>query len=271
MSEKAVHSTRLFNQSIKQEQNIDELNDYVLQGLCKVEDKYLLSAYDYQHNNNSIIYVLGEDLKKYYIKELDTDSHVGGITYDPVHENVWITDNNGTVSAYSKDDMFNSKLKIESKYKKVFVGSELNNYYGICSAAYITYHDNKLYIGNFNNRNETVIKEYNILSSGFIDTKNYNKTKISEYVQGIAFYDCDDKTYLITSSSYGRFFNSKLRFYDFNKLKKACEISTKPMMEEIIVDDDNLVCLYESNAKVYKNNEKSKDIIITDINKLLTK
>ena len=42
-------------------------------------------------------------------------------------------------------------------------------------------------------------------------------------------------------------------------------------MEEIIVDDDKLVSLYESNAKIYKNNKHSTDIIISDMDKILTK
>ena len=42
------------------------------------------------------------------------------------------------------------------------------------------------------------------------------------------------------------------------------------MMEEVIVDDDKLITLYESNARVYKSLRENNDIIISDINKILT-
>ena len=240
-----------------------------MQGLCKVEDKYLLSAYDYKHSNNSIIYILDEDLNDYKIKELDTTAHVGGITYDPVHKNIWITDNKGTISAYNKDDFFNSERKIHSKYKNIFVGDKLNNLLGQCSAAYITYNDKKLYIGNYNNRNNTLIKEYKIRDDGMIDTSSYNEIEVSEYIQGITFYEDREKSYLIVSSSYGRFIPSKLQVYDCSNYKKVKEIRTNSMMEEIIIDGDKLITLYESNAKIY--NREGADIIISDINKIITK
>ncbi len=271
ISDKVINSNDLYISSIEQEQNIDELNDYVLQGLCKVDDKYLLTAYDSNKNKNSIIYILDEDLNNYKIKELDTNSHVGGITYDPIHNNIWVTDVNGTVSCYEKDEVFSHKSTISPKYKSIDVGDKLNNFYGDTSAAYITYNDNKLYIGNFNKKNKTIIKEYNIDEDGMIDISNYKSINISEYVQGIAFYEKDDKKYLITSSSYGRFFKSKLRIYDCNNYKELNEVTTKELMEEIIVDDDKLVSLYESNAKIYKNNKHSTDIIISDMDKILTK
>ena len=256
--------------TIEREQNIDNLEDYVLQGLCKVEDKYLLSAYNHQHEN-SIIYVLDENLEEYYIKELDTNSHVGGITYDPKNHNVWITDNDGCISAYDKDDMFNQDRYIKSKYKNVYVGDELNNIFGDVSAAYITCHDNKLYVGNFNFKPKSIIKEYSILDSGMIDEDNYNKYNISQFVQGITFYEKDGINYLITSSSFGTFLPSKLQIYDFDTLEKVNEIKTQKMMEEILVDGDQLITLYEGNANIYKSDDNDKDIIIMDINKVLTK
>ena len=271
ISNKIIDNHQEFDNSIITEQNIDDLSDYVLQGLCKVEDKYLLTAYDYNHENNSIIYVLDEDLKHYKIKELDTTSHVGGITYDPNNELVWITDIDGTVSAYSKEEVLGYKYNIESKYKNIYVGDELDSFFGVCSAAYITYNDNKLYIGNFNTKGNTIIKEYDLLYNGMIDKTKYKKIKISSFIQGIAFYEKDDKKYLIVSTSYGRYFRSKLQIFDAKTLEKIKDINTKEMMEEVIIDDDKLVTLYESNAKIYSDNNKEADIIISDINKLLTK
>lgn len=271
INKNVINSTAEFNKSIVFEQSIDELDEYVLQGLCKVDDNYCVSAYSYNRGSNSIIYILDKDLKYYRKKELDTNSHVGGITYDPVNENIWITDTGGTISAYSKEEVLGLNTSLEAKYKKIYVGQELDNCFGTCSAAFITYYDNKLYIGNYNSQDKSLIKEYDLCDSGMIDRRHYNKIYVSDHIQGITFYEDGDDTYLITSSSYGRLFNSKLRIYRFDSLEEVQELNTKEMMEELIIDDDRLITLYESNARIYQNNKESSDIVISNINKVLTK
>ena len=265
--------TNYFHTTIEKQQSFDDLGDYVLQGLCKCDDKYLLTAYDWWHNDTSIIYILDDDLEEYTIKKLDTYSHVGGITYDPVNENIWITDTNGTISCYAKEEIL-STHKITDTKRTVYVGDGLMNIFGDRSAAYVTYHDNKLYVGNFNFQNNTIIKEFEIKENGMIDTHDYREIKGPGFIQGITFYEDkeNDKKYLLTSSSFGRHFNSNLRIYDFNTLEKVNHIKTKEMMEEIIIDDDKLITVYESNAKNYnKKDEKGADIIISNINKILSK
>ena len=271
ISDKVINNTAEFNNTIIKEQSIDELNDYVLQGICKVDDKYLITAYDSKHKKNSIIYILDEDLKRYRIRELNTDSHVGGITYDNKHNNIWITDIDGTVTAYDKDDVLSYRYLIEPKFKNIYVGEELENFFGIHSVAYITYNDNKIYVGNFNRSKKSIIKEYNLLEDGNIDTSKYKSYNISDYVQGITFYEDKDKEYIITSSSYGRLFKSELKIYDFDTLKLEKVLKTKAMMEEVIVDNDKLITLYESNAEIYKSVKENNDIIISDIDKIITK
>ena len=271
ISNKVIKSNKEFINSIVKEKNIEDLNDYVLQGICKVDDNYLITAYNSNRENNSIIYIFDSQLEKYRIREINTRSHVGGITYDPNNNNIWITDTNGTISAYDKNELLSTKKDVEAKFKNIYVGKELNNYYGTCSVAYITYNNNKLYVGNFNDKRNSIIKEYNILKNGMIEVDNYNKINLSEYVQGIAFYEDDDTKYLITSSSYGRLFYSKLKIYNYEDLELIKELKTKELMEEILVDDDKLITIYESNAIIYKKDERGKDIIISNIDKILTK
>ena len=76
---------------------------------------------------------------------------------------------------------------------------------------------------------------------------------------------------MITSSSIGKYIPSKLRIYKYKSKKEVKDIQTDEMMEEITVEDDKLISVFESNAKVYKTSKKSKDIVICDINKLLKK
>ena len=266
-----VVGTADFQYAIEREQNIDDLKDYVLQGLCKVDDKYLLSAYDYKHTDKSILYILDENLERYSIKELDTYSHVGGITYDPKNEIIWITDSEGVIVAYDKDEILSYRPLINSNCRRVYVGRELDNIFGECSAAYITYHDNKLYVGNFNTKGNTIIKEFKINEIGMINPFDYRSFNVAGFIQGITFYEGDDKNYLIVSSSFGKHFDSTLQVYDFDTLERVNRIKANEMMEEIIVDDNELVTIYESNAKVYKHHKKGTDIITLDINKILTK
>ena len=87
----------------------------------------------------------------------------------------------------------------------------------------------------------------------------------------VVFYEDGDNEYIITSSSYGRFFKSELKIYDSDTLELIKELKTKAMMEEVIVDEDKLITLYESNAKIYKSLKDNNDIIISDINKIITK
>lgn len=266
-----VSGTNEFHETIESEQNFDDLGNYVLQGLCKVDDKYLLSAYDYSHNKKSILYILNEDLNFYRIKVLDSYSHVGGVTYDPKNEIVWVTDSDGWITAYDKEEILDD-TKIETTKRPIYVGEELQNIFGDYSAAYITYNDDKLYVGNFNFKHNNVIKEYDIEDDGLINPREYKKYKIGRFIQGITFYEDDnDKKYLIVSSSFGRHFNSELEIYDFNTLEKIKDIKTMEMMQEIIVDDDKLITVYESNAKTYKKNDSGKDIIISNIDKILSK
>lgn len=266
-----VVGTADFQYAIEREQNIDDLKDYVLQGLCKVDDKYLLSAYDYKHTDKSILYILDENLERYSIKELDTYSHVGGITYDPKNEIIWITDSEGVIVAYDKSEILSHHPLINSNCKRVYVGRDLDNIFGECSAAYITYHDNKLYVGNFNTKGNTIIKEFKINEIGMINPFDYRTFNVTGFIQGITFYEEDDKNYLIVSSSFGKRFDSTLQVYDFDTLERVNRIKANEMMEEIIVDDNELVTIYESNAKVYKRHKKGTDIITLDINKILTK
>ena len=120
INKNGVNSTTEFNNSVIFEQNIDDLNEYVLQGLCKVDDNYCVSAYSYNRVNNSIVYIFDKDFKYYRKKELDTNSHVGGITYDPINENIWVTDTEGTMSAYSKDALLGPGDKVQPIYKKIY-------------------------------------------------------------------------------------------------------------------------------------------------------
>ena len=102
----------------------------------------------------------------------------------------------------------------------------------------------------------TIIRiDDNKLTLRYIDSFN-----IPDMVQGITFYNKDDKEYIIFSRSYGQDESSALQIfrYDENirdyKDKSLVNVTYKmdPMLEQVVVDGNNLYTLFELNAKPYK-------------------
>lgn len=64
----------------------------VPQGVTIAEDFLLTTAYDKTRDHNSVVYV--QDVKTHKLLKtilLHGRSHVGGITYDPINQEVWVT------------------------------------------------------------------------------------------------------------------------------------------------------------------------------------
>ena len=70
------------------------------QGIAVVSKYILLTAYDGNHTHASVIYVLDKKSGK-YIKTIQVSGrpHLGGIAYDPVAKNIWVTSKMGKSSA----------------------------------------------------------------------------------------------------------------------------------------------------------------------------
>lgn len=257
--------------NIKNKFSFANLGDMILQGICSVGDNIFITAYS-DIKRNSVVYIFNKD--NVCIKEtiLYNNSHVGGICFDDKNNLFWITDKGGTISGYTYDSIINSKEVCFPIFKQVDVGSlDLINYEGISSVAYITYYDNKIYLGNFTTNGTGLLKVFDILSDGNIDLNNFKKVKFLDKVQGISVYN----SYLFVSCSYGRN-NSKLKIFkysdnilDYNK-EKFIEYDMPMMIEQISFDKDNfLLTVYESNAKKYKKLfSKNNDVIIYDISNI---
>ena len=272
-----IYSYDNFNKTIESEHNINELDSYVLQGVCKVDEYYLVTAYNSIKDNYSKIYILDNNFNKVNEKKLDTTSHVGGITYDDRNKMIWITDNNGTISSYKKEDVLNEEQKIY-KNRNIYVGDHLENISGQRSVAYIKYYDKKLYLGNYNWKNKSILKEYKIDEFGNIDHK-YKIIKLPSFVQGVSFYEENDNKYLLISSSTGKILPSTLKIFEYledndnYQENELIKYKTRPMMEELETNEDKLILVYESNAKIYESiiNKSQNDIIKTNLNKLIKK
>ena len=74
---------------------------WVPQGLTQSQDYYYVSAYDGNHQLNSLIFQIDKRSKK-YVKTLilDSKAHVGGITYDDIHKRLIYSDDTSQVAGF---------------------------------------------------------------------------------------------------------------------------------------------------------------------------
>lgn len=227
--------------------NIDD--NYVPQGICTIKDLILVTMYDSTHELNSKVCII-KDGKIIHTTLLDNKAHVGGICYDNIHDNIWITDKSGTISCYEYKDIKN-KSEVSAKYKKVKIPG-LINISGYKAVSYITYFNNRLYMGNYNTGANCKLYSYELNKDGSINLDSIRKNKSYSFTQGIAFIKLNSNTLAFISSSYG-INKSMLRIIDFKTNKVLYKVKMPPMLEQITFDDNkNLLALFESNAKIYR-------------------
>ena len=247
---------------VSDKDNFVHTNNYIPQGITVMNDYVLVTSYDYYKDKNSIVCVYDKDGNLVNRCVLNNKAHVGGITYDKDNDLVWITSYYGLIDAYNSGD-FLYDTDIEPLYKDIMVGDNLPNYRypWLDTASFVTYYNGYLYVGNFSLNNQGMVKRYTIkiddnkLTLRYIDSFN-----IPDMVQGITFYNKDDKEYIIFSRSYGQDESSALQIfrYDENirdyKDKSLVNVTYKmdPMLEQVVVDGNNLYTLFELNAKPYK-------------------
>lgn len=242
------------------------------QGLAVTEDYLLVSAYCHSGTHNSVIYVI--DKKEHtFIKELvlRNKSHVGGLAYDPVHHNIWISGmfrGIPQVNAITLEQLENYSFQ-ESHQPLVY--SQSYDLYAITRTSFITYHDNALYVGYFTQNTASVLEEYDIAEDGTLITQFSSDMPdmvdsftpialpsdmrvITEQAQGVAFYE----NKILFSHSYG-IFPSTIQIFNNNTFQKLLEkenaessLYLPEKLEQIYVDGENLYVLFESAAYSYR-------------------
>lgn len=254
--------------------NIKNKRDYIPQGLCVLEDKILTTLYNKNPEVNSIISITDRETKDVKIVRLNSASHSGGICYDPVNKNIWISHIGGSAACYKLEDILNDNYVYPINI--VNCSNGLDNYKGTQSIAYMCYNDGHLYVGNFNILGQnTIMKEYKIDEDNLI----YNKTyKMPNYVQGVAFLEGK----MIVSRSYGPMNSSEIMIYDdiskslYNNddytIERGCSIETHSLQQQIQVVGDELFVLTESNSIIFDNClTNTDDINVIEIDKLFEK
>ncbi len=286
ISEKLIYSEELNNilekyptlNDIIVEANIRIPNEnyFIPQGIALIKNNIFITGY-YDSNKNSRCYIINEFGKIINIVELDTNSHVGSISYDKNRNLLWIPDNDGKLNAYNVPDFFNKK-DAKSLYSFDYVGKDLVDFQNRTKnlISYLCIDGDYLYIGNFFIDYECTIKKYQIIETdNGIDLKFINKFNVPKRTQSIAFIEYNQKKYMVLSQSYRRRNPSYLYLYEYDENKKNYsnteikKIEVPPMLEQISISESAIYLLFESSASKYWDcPEKVEFVISIKANKL---
>lgn len=253
-----------------QSQKLDKCHAMTPQGLTAAGKYLLISAYDGEHQHASVIYCLNKKTGR-YVKTIQVAGkpHLGGIAYDPVGKNVWLTGENSSGSA-----LMSISLAAIEKHRgsQPLAYQQVINLPTIERASTVTYFDNQLFVGFFNNYDHGKVAAYPLARSGSFKNSiasdqiksvtgqatwsmGSGSATMDQQIQGIAFY----RDWIFLSQSYGGQ-DSKLYIFPVSAINNLDEknaqkvITFPPYLEQITVQNGQLLCLFESGSKMYARN-----------------
>ena len=240
------------------------------QGVTIAGQYILITAYDSSHEHSSVIYVLNRKNGR-YTKTIQVKGtpHLGGIAYDPVAKNVWVT---GSQSGQSALMSFTLKEVKNYKYSKKHPFISYDHVVALPTierASAVTYDDNQLFVGFFNKSDKGRIVAYPIPRVGqFKNTITSDQitattgqtswasgagtASMNQQIQGIAV----SGDWIILSQSYGSK-DSKLYFFPASAINNLDEsnadkvVTVPPYLEQIYAYKGQLLMLFESGAEKY--------------------
>ncbi|QNQ81556.1 hypothetical protein FP435_08190 [Lactobacillus sp. PV037] len=261
------------------EKNKDTSSFYMTpQGVTIAGNYILITAYDAKHTHASVIYVLNKKGK--YLKRIIVAGkpHLGGITYDPIAKNIWLTGTSqGQAALMSIPLKRIEDYNYQKSHQPITYDHEIT-LPTIERASAVTYDDNQLFVGFFSKDEKGRIVAYPISRIGYFkDTITSDQIKavtgqstwasgagsaaMDSQIQGIAIY----KDWIILSQSYGSK-DSKLYFFPASAIDNLDEdradkvVTLPPYLEQISVYKGQLLLLFESSSREYARD----DIMIVD-------
>lgn len=238
---------------------------FVPQGVCYVDGYYLLTMYDHTRISNSLILIF-KDCELYKRIMLDDKYHCGGISYDEKSKSIFMTGfgskNHSYVLKYEfkqllslvDDGMLISKEKYEVDNDNTLYSSASKH----SSPSYLTCYDGYVFVGNYckcDYLTKAVIKKYKVLKDGSLSKSvDIIKNPFSN-TQGICVFKHNGEEYYLFSRSFGRKRNSLIHICKFSN-SNFYIVSTMvlpAMLEQVSYAENNLVLIFESGAKIFKN------------------
>jgi len=241
------------------------------QGLAITEDYVLISAYCRTKEHNSVIYMIDKESGR-FIKEivLNTRAHVGGLAYDTMNHNLWVTGQGSTwaqANAITLAHLEEYDFKENAKPLKFDMSYNL---YRMKRASFMTYHDGALFVGFFTQDDASIIEKYLINADGTLYEKadmNLKRTVgvvdpvacavsmqvISGKVQGMAFYN----NKILLTRSYG-IMPSEVQIFNYSRYgilstSEAYKTIRFPeRLEQIYQSGNDIYALFESAAYSYR-------------------
>ena len=239
------------------------------QGMAISEDYIFISAYCHTHVHNSVIYMLdrrtGEFLKEIPLR---SRAHVGGLAFDPVHRNLWVSGGSAGAAkaiAYTIESLENYNLSREKKSIKSKFSYTLAT---LTRNSYMSYSDGYLIIGYFTPQGSSTLQKFRITEDGglasqiIVEDYEIHESVIADFTATTSNQiqsALETDGFVMLAKSYGPF-DSQLQMYDNRAFlasfeeRNADRIYLFPQkMEQICVSDDMLYCLFESAAYAYRS------------------
>ena len=246
---------------------------YVPQGLCRADRFWLVTAYDAEHDNNSVIYVIDKETDSLISTlTLPFRYHSGGIAFDG--ERVWLTgETSDNYSGYpflyyiEYEDFLRMT---ESPLHEVTDDELSDRIYIRNKPSFLAYARDTLWVGTYIGKkasHEGYIYGYPVTGTGKskLNTVMYSViTGIDSSAQGADIYG----TNLYVSSSYNGYVrtvkSSFVTKYDISSLidgksrinvskKEVRRIEVPKMNEEILVENGNLYINFEAASGGWNN------------------
>lgn len=235
-------------------------NQMVPQGICIAEDYMLITAYS-SLGENSVIYVLSnhdpQERRLLTTIILPDVNHVGGITYDG--ERIWIA--KSTTRSCSVIDYDIIHKAAQNRKGCYFLESYTQNVDCKAVASFITYHDDRIWVGTYSNKEngKGILRSYEIIEGKELKLAKREQLIIPGFANGVSFMEDETGTYMAVSTSKGRYFHSEIYLYRIAKdiysernLYYSYGVTRfPPMAEELVCDGENTYILFESSATCY--------------------
>lgn len=227
----------------------------VPQGIAFAGNYMLISAYDYLKVQESVIYIMDKNTRKYITTlVLPHTGHVGGITYDGT--NVWVTYGKN-IQSFRYSLIVNAAL---SKRDYVEMYTLMNTCPVSDTASYVSYYKGKLWVGAYNEKSKKYLYGYDISNKEGVPALTMtNRILMPNRTQGVAFTSggkmlvsrsCQTKKgksgFMSRIDVYMPTWNLKAKTIKKNKLKK--KFSLPPMNEGIAINGAYTYVIYESVA-----------------------